>query len=162
MPRRLLVLGALAVGLSASPAAAQQPPVLTAFAIDSGAERASSTDETVVLSHRVVGARPSEYRVSARADFAGAQWVPYADVPTLRGWYRPDGESCDPTRRSHRVTLFFQVRATMGEEVRIVAGQRTLVPSRVESNVLRDTICAVDAATGLDGSSSDRHINPVR
>lgn len=157
-PGTLSLLAALAALLCATRAGAQQPPVLTAFAIDSGAERTAATDEAVVLSHRVVGARPSEYRVSVRADFTGAQWLPYADAPTLRGWYRADGETCDPTRRSHRVTLFFQVRSTVGEEVRIVAGQRTLVPSRVESNVLRDSICAVEALSGLDGSSENPHI----
>src|SRR6185295_6499070 len=109
---------------------------------------------------RVVGARPTEYRVSPRADFAGAPWIPYADVPTLRGWYRTDGESCDPAHRSHPVTLFFQVRPTLGEEVRIVAGQRTLVPSRVESNVLRDTICGVEPSPSLDGSFENPHIRP--
>jgi hypothetical protein len=45
-------------------------------------------------------------------------------------------------RRSHRVTLYFQVRANVGEEVRIIDGQRQLVPARVESNVLRATVCA--------------------
>ena len=57
-------------------------------------------------------------------------------------WFKPSDETCDAAQPSHRVILFFQVRATTGSEVRIVDGQRVLVAARVESNVLRDSICA--------------------
>jgi len=40
------------------------------------------------------------------------------------------------------VTLYLQVRATVGEELRVVDGQRQLRPARVESNVLKASICA--------------------
>jgi hypothetical protein len=128
------------------PAGAQraggQPPALTLFAINGGADTVPAGEPSLLLTHRTVGARPSEYHVSTRADFAGAPWLAYMDAPTLSNWYRADGEACDATRNSHRVTLFFQVRATVGEEVRVSDGQRQLVPSRVESNVLCDAICA--------------------
>ena len=119
-----------------------QPPVLTAFSINNGVDTVSMNASGVALVHTVVGTRPSDYRVSRRADFLGARWEPYADIPILQNWYDPSGETCDATRPSHRVTLYFQVRATLGEEVRIVDGQRQLQPARVESNVLKASICA--------------------
>ncbi len=120
----------------------RQPPVLTVFAINDGFDEVSSNAPTLLLSHTVVGVHPSEYRVSRRADFAQAQWLPYEGRPTLRDWFDAAGDSCDRLGRTHTVTLFFQVRAVIGEDVRIVNGQRQLLPVRVESNVLRDTICA--------------------
>lgn len=119
-----------------------QPPVLTAFSINATGDTVSSAAASVVLVHTTVGARPSEYRVSHRADFLGARWEPYADAPVVRDWYDATGQPCDATRPSHRVTLYLQVRATLGEEVRIVDGQRQLQPARVESNVLKASICA--------------------
>ena len=132
---------AAARALSAQ-AAAPQPPVLTAFSINGGVDTVSATAATVTLVHTVVGTAPTEYRVSRRSDFAGAPWLPYAPSPAIRDWYDATGEACDPRRGSHRVTLYLQVRARVGEEVRIIDGQRQLVPARVESNVLRATICA--------------------
>jgi len=131
---------ALAQG-RAGGSATGQPPVLTAFSINGGPDTVSATEPRVTLVHTVVGAHPSEYRVSHRADFAGATWQPYAGAPIIGNWYDGSGEGCG-VARSHRVTLYLQVRATIGEEVRIVDGQRQLVPARVESNVLRATICA--------------------
>lgn len=122
--------------------AREQPPVLTAFSINGGVDTVLATDPSVAIVHTVVGARPSEYRVSRRADFTGARWEPYAAPLTVRGWYDPAGPACSSNRPSHRVTLYFQVRATLGEEVRVVDGQRQIVPARVESNVLRATVCA--------------------
>lgn len=119
-----------------------QPPVLTAFTIDGGADTISAAALTVTLVHTVVGTAPTELRVSRRADFAGAPWMPYAPAPAIRDWYVATGEACGPGRGSHRVTLYLQVRASVGEEVRIVDGQRQLVPAQVESNVLRASICA--------------------
>ena len=119
-----------------------QPPVLTAFSINGGGDTVSVNAVGIALVHTVVGARPSDYRVSRRADFLGAHWEPYAETPILRDWLDANGETCDTTRPSHRVTLYFQVRATLGEEVRIVDGQRQLQPARVESNVLKASICA--------------------
>lgn len=119
-----------------------QPPVLTAFSINAGRDTLSAAATAVALVHTAVGARPSEYRVSHRADFLGAHWQPYTDTPILRDWYESTGDACDAARPSHRVTLYFQVRATVGEEVRIVDGQRQLQPARVESNVLKASVCA--------------------
>jgi hypothetical protein len=123
----------------------QQPPVLTAFSINAGVDSVSSANDAVVLTHTVVGTRPTEFRVSHRADFAGARWAPYAAPLTIRDWYERSGISCHASRSSHRVTLYLQVRATVGEEVRIVDGQRRLVPATVESNVLGANICALVA-----------------
>ena len=120
----------------------EQPPVLTAFSINGGVDTVLATDPSVALVHTVVGARPSEYRVSRRADFSGARWEPYTAPLSIRDWYDPAGPACSSNRQSHRVTLYFQVRATLGEEVRVVDGQRQIVPARVESNVLRATVCA--------------------
>ena len=119
-----------------------QPPVLTAFSINGGGDTVSINAAGVALVHTVVGTRPSDYRVSHRADFLGARWEHYAETPILRDWNGPNGGKCDATRASHRVTLYFQVRATVGEEVRVVDGQRQLQPARVESNVLKASICA--------------------
>jgi hypothetical protein len=145
---RLLVVTALVSFTSAlapGQGVKQQPPVLTAFSINAGADSVSSAADAVVLTHTVVGARPMEFRVSHRADFAGARWVPYAAPLTIRDWYEGSGASCHASHSSHRVTLYLQVRASVGEEVRIVDGQRHLVPATVESNVLGANICAVVA-----------------
>jgi hypothetical protein len=122
-----------------------QPPVLTVFSINATAESVPASAPSVSLSHTVVGAAPSEYRVSHRADFLGARWIPYAVPLTVRDWYDSSGSPCDGFRSSHRVTLYLQVRARVGEQIRIVEGQRQLVPANVESNVLRATICAYRA-----------------
>ena len=121
---------------------AEQPPVLTAFSINGGMDTVSTSDLTIALTHTIVGTRPSEYRVSHRADFAGARWELYPGAISMRDWYDASGAACDSTHTSHWVTFFLQVRATLGEEVRVVDGQRQLVPARVESNVLRRTVCA--------------------
>ncbi len=122
-----------------------QPPVLTAFSINGGTDTVSVTVPAVRLDHTVVGTRPSEYRVSHRADFARATWLPYVAAPTFRDWYDAGGEWCDASHTGRRVVLYLQVRASVGEEVRIVDGQRHLVPARVESNVLRAMVCAHSA-----------------
>lgn len=132
----------------------QQPPVLTAFSINAGADSVSSSDPSVTLTHTVVGERPSEYRVSHRADFAGAQWMPYITPLSIRNWYDRSAVACTMSPASHgsrRVTLFLQVRAKVGEALRIADGQRQLVPSNVESNVLRATICAT--STDVNGAA---------
>ena len=133
------------LGASSSPGAAQrpaQPPVLTAFSINGGSDTVSAAAVGVALVHTVVGSPPSEFRASRRADFLGARWEPYAETPILHDWYDPTGEPCDATRPSHRVTFYFQVRSTVGTEVRVVDGQRQLQPARIESNVLKASICA--------------------
>jgi len=122
-----------------------QPPVLTAFSINGGTDTVSVTVPAVRLDHTVVGTRPSEYRVSHRADFARATWLPYVAAPTFRDWYDAGGDWCDASHTGRRVVLYLQVRASVGEEVRIVDGQRHLVPARVESNVLRAMVCAHSA-----------------
>jgi hypothetical protein len=143
--RLILVAASLAVGAAAAPGQArplQQPPVLTVFTINGGADSVSSAEPSVALTHTVVGATPSEYRVAHRADFAGGSWKPYKRALDVHDWYDATGESCFAPGPSHRVTLYLQVRATVGEEMRVVDGQRQLVPARIESNVLRATICA--------------------
>jgi len=138
----LYFAGLLLPAIVSGQGARQQPPVITVFTINGGADSVSAADASVSLTHIVVGARPSEYRVSHRADFAGARWTPYAAPLTIRDWYDGSGAACVVSHPSHRVILFLQVRANVGEEVRIVDGQRQLVPASVESNVLRATICA--------------------
>jgi hypothetical protein len=139
-----LFVAALAPGDDArAQAGAPQPPVLTAFRINGSADTVSATAATVALVHTLVGTTPTEYRVSRRSDFAGARWLPYTSVLAIRDWFDETGEACGQRRGSHRVTLYLQMRASVGEEVRIVDGQRQLVPARVESNVLRASICAL-------------------
>lgn len=125
-----------------TPLVAQQPPVITALTIRGTADTIWASDQTVTLVHTVVGARPTEYRVSRRADFVGAAWQAYTPAPIVRDWYDAAGDACDGSKVTHRATLYFQVRSAVGEEVRIVDGQRQLLPARVESNVLRATACA--------------------
>lgn len=119
-----------------------EPPVLTSFTINKAAHTVSTSELTVLLTHTARGTRPTEYRVSHRADFLGASWLPYVDVPNMRDWFHASGSACDSTRASRLVTLFFQVRVTGGTEVRVAAGQRRVVSTAIESNVLRDDICA--------------------
>jgi len=147
-----LVAGSWVSSPTAAPGQAvkQQPPVITAFSINSGADSVSAADAAVVLTHTVVGARPTEFRVSHRADFAGAKWTTYAAPLAIRDWYDASGATCATSHPSHRITLYLQVRANVGDEVRIVDGQRQLVPASVESNVLRATVCAHAAGQPLD------------
>jgi hypothetical protein len=122
-----------------------KPPVLTSFSINTGVDTVSATARYVALVHASVGTPPAEYRVSRRADFAGAPWMPYEAHLILRDWYDASGDACTvgTSLSGRRVTLYFQVRAALGEEIRIVNGQRRLQPARAESNVLRASICAV-------------------
>jgi hypothetical protein len=149
---RLLIawFAVIPVARLAGQSGASQPPVITSFSINGGADTVSATDPMVILVHAIVGTPPTEYRVAHRADFARAQWLPYAPTLQLRDWYDAAGESCDAARPSHRITLYLQVRSTVGEELRIVDGQRRLIPAHVESNVLRATICARVPGRGGD------------
>src|SRR5689334_4976209 len=106
-----------------------QPPVLIRFVINRGADTASASSAQVELSHSVVGERPTHYRVSPRADFSGASWLPYVDMLTVKEWNHATGPSCDASHRSHLVTLFLQVRVVTGADVRVIDGQRALVPT---------------------------------
>jgi hypothetical protein len=119
---------------------ASQPPVITVFALDNGAAVAAR-DTPMILAHTVVGAAPTEYRVSSRGDFAGATWQPYLVAATLARWDALTTPGCDVEGTTARLRLFLQVRTTLGDDVRIVNGQRTLVPVTVESNVVTDSIC---------------------
>ena len=166
MPRRarpsvavffaLLLIEGSAVATAQRPS--EQPPVLTAFSINGGADSILTSEPTIALTHTIVGTRPSEYRVSHRADFAGARWEPYAGTISMRDWYDASGPSCDSGRPARRVTFFLQVRTTLGEEVRVVDGQRQLVPARVESNVLRASVCARSPAK--TSGSPERSTSP--
>jgi hypothetical protein len=144
--------------------AKQQPPVLTAFTINGGADTVSSSDASLTLTHTLVGARPSEYRVSHRADFAGARWMAYTPPLSIRNWYDGSGATCaalSTSHASHRVTLYLQVRAKVGDELRIVDGQRQLVPSNVESNVLRASICA-NTANSANPTGAPPTLGPAK
>lgn len=153
MGRTLCVLLAL-VALACSSALAQQaslaatraqPPVLTHFAINDTATITSGSTMTLDLVHTLAGAPPSEFRVSARADFENALWLPYSKPLRLTGWQSLIGRdaACDGRRAGQRLQLYLQVRADLGGEVQIVNGQRELVPRKVESNVVSDAICVV-------------------
>lgn len=138
----LCALGAVATisGVADAQPASRQPPVLTAFALNDGAATAVR-DAPVVLAHSVAGTRPTSYRASARADFAGAVWLPYVRRPELAHVEPFTTPGCDVQGSTRRLRVFLQVRATLGDEMRIVNGQRSLVPVVVESNVLADSIC---------------------
>lgn len=129
-------------------AAVIQPPVLVLFAINDSAARVNRTD-AVVLSHRVVGARPTHYRVSTRADFSDAAWTDYLPAATWNG-ARSGGAPCGDGNAGTLLRLFFQVRTIAGQEVRIVSGHRTMVPVHIESNVLGDAICVEPGAVHLN------------
>ena len=142
---QLLALTAMAATVATGqtttvPRAAQRPPVLTTFALNDGAA-STPANTPVVLAHTVVGARPSDYRVSPRADFAGAPWLAYASRPMLGNIDILSSAGCDIAGTTRRLRLYLQVRAVLGDEVRIVNGQRTLQPVVAESNVLADSIC---------------------
>jgi hypothetical protein len=126
-----------------APIQGEQPPVLTSFAINGGAATVAASEDSVALRHTAVGRRPSEYRVSHRADFSGAVWLPYTETPRMKDWFNATSDACDSPGSSRRITLYFQVRAATGAAMRVVKGQRELVAASVESNVLRDVICAV-------------------
>jgi hypothetical protein len=160
-----LMLGVSPIGAAQQPTdPSDKPPVLTSFSINASTDTVSASAPFVILVHGAVGTPPAEYRVSHRADFAGAAWTPYEATPIVRDWYDASGEVCSSKdagaqslatvktsgiasvaepRTGKRVTLYFQVRAALGEEIRVVNGQRRLQPSRAESNVLRATICAL-------------------
>ena len=143
---RVLNVLSLPLALLALPAFGQgtphQPPVLMAFALNNGAENAKAG--RLVLAHAIAGANPTEYRVSARSDFDGAVWMSYEPRPTADARHWRAGGRCEAAGFS-RLVLFLQVRRRAGEEVRIVAGKRTLVPVWLESNVLADSICIESA-----------------
>ncbi|MBL0169920.1 MAG: hypothetical protein IPP90_04175 [Gemmatimonadaceae bacterium] len=138
----LAVAAAVSQSATVQPGAVRQPPVLTVFALNDGAAT-SSPDATIVLSHTVVGTVPTSYRVSSRADFAGAAWLPYTRRPELVNVAGLSTLGCDVPGSVRRLRLFLQVRSTLGDEVRIVNGQRSLTPVVAESNVLADSICLV-------------------
>lgn len=146
-PLRLLfvrVLNALSLPLAllALPghrqAAPHQPPVLMTFALNNGAE--TTRAGSLVLAHTIAGANPTDYRISSRSDFEAATWMPYETRLTTDSRHWRTGGRCEAAGFS-RLLLFLQVRRRAGEEVRIVAGKRTLVPVWLESNVLADSIC---------------------
>lgn len=148
----LALLVALAgLGAAAPPIASQDrprhPPVILAFAIsDSLATVAAGAP--VPLVHRVVGTRPTHYRVSQRTDFAGAAWLPYREQPVWQAARSGPGASCPGRPGGVVVRLYFQVRTVLGHEVRIVDGHRVLTPMTAESNVQTDTVCVLDSSPG--------------
>jgi hypothetical protein len=149
------------VRAQASAAAPPQPPVLTAFSINGGADTVSAAAPTVTLVHTVVGTAPTGVPLSAVArTLSGRPGFPMRRHRPFGDWYDATGEPCGPQRESHRVTLYLQVRATVGEEMRIIDGQRQLVPARVESNVLRATICA-RLAGGIVSATEPGSVAPL-
>jgi hypothetical protein len=145
---------AVLTALAATPVLAQasvagvgraQPPVLTRFAINDTATVTTAQVVALELAHALAGSPPTEFRVSARADFANALWMPYTTPLRLTGWQSlmTRDAPCDGRRPGQRLQLYLQVRADLGGEVQIVNGQRELVPRKVESNVVSDAICVV-------------------
>lgn len=118
--------------------------MLTRLRINGNAATAMRDESPLRLEHGMAGALPIEYRVSARADMADAQWAPYAAPLQLRNWHALVSRTpCDGAQAGERLLLFLQVRAEMGGDVRIVNGQRVLVPQRIESNIVSDAICVI-------------------
>lgn len=123
-----------------------QPPVLTSLVINDTATTVSRDARILDLKHVVAGARPSEYRISARADMANSLWMPYATPLQLGAWQSlidRSASACDGKRAGQRLQLYFQVRTELGGTVHIVSGQRVIVPQKVESNIVSDAICVV-------------------
>ncbi len=122
----------------------QQPPVLTRLRLNGNAATVAADGTPLLLEHGIAGAAPTEYRVSARADMADARWASYAVPLQLRGWHALVSRApCDGAQAGERLLLFLQVRAEMGGAMRIVNGQRVLMPQRIESNIVSDAICVV-------------------
>jgi hypothetical protein len=124
-----------------------QPPVLTSLAINDMATTVSRAAQRLDLRHVVAGARPSEYRISARADMANALWMPYVTPLQLGSWQSLIGRGvsvCDGRRSGYRLQLYLQVRTQLGGTVHIVKSQRVIVPQQIESNIVSDAICVVD------------------
>ena len=137
-----------------------QPPVLTSLAINDTATTASRGARMLDLKHVVAGARPSEYRISARADMANSLWMPYATPLQLRAWQSlidRSASACDGKRAGQRLQLYFQVRTELGGTVHIVSGQRVIVPQKIESNIVSDAICVVS-----DRPASAKAVNQRR
>jgi hypothetical protein len=131
---RLAMVSAATVSPARLPA---QPPVLVSFAVvDSGASEPGR--RTVWLQHRVVGIRPTQYRVSSRADFSGAVWQAYEAEPR---WSASMAGLPGCAAAGVSLRLFFQVRAELGQQQEVVGGQRVLRPVTVESNVLSGDAC---------------------
>ena len=134
-------MAALALAQPASaPSPTRQPPVLTSFALNEGGTAAVAS-MPLRISHTVVGTAPSAFRISTRADFVGATWLPYLRQPEVQPSTFPSAPGCDAHGSARRLRLFLQVRSSLGDEVRIVNGQRTLAPVMAESNVMVDSIC---------------------
>lgn len=129
-------------GTAAGQSAPNRPPVLVSFSLNGEAGSARAGDK-LALVHTAVGPRPREYRVSTRADFVGAPWLAYEIRPLWDASGQPTHPGCEGGGPEPAATLqvYFQVRVVLGEEIRIVNGQRTLVPLTLDSNVLTDSIC---------------------
>gem|GEM_PF-1996124 len=125
---------------------ATQPSVLISLAINDTATAVSRAARVLALNHVVAGARPVEYRISARADMANALWMPYMTPLHLGAWQSLIGRgttTCDGNPSGRRLQLFLQVRTALGGTVHIVNGQRVLVPQKIESNIVSDAICVL-------------------
>lgn len=127
-----------------------QPPVIVRFSINDTANIVHKSTGALQLVHSLAGTRPVEYRVSVRADFQNALWLPYTPNTQLTGWQAflqsvaKTGNGCGGRSDAVRLQLFLQVRSDLGGTVTIVNGQRVVVPQKVESNVVSDTICVID------------------
>lgn len=136
LPRLVSVL-VLANDALAQPQAAQPPVVVSLAVVDSGGDGAAN--RTVWLQHRVVGVRPTQLRVSRRADFSDAAWSPYDPNPRYRASLA-ELPSC-AAAGTVALRLFFQVRAELGQRAEVREGQRVLRPVTVESNVVTAEVC---------------------
>jgi hypothetical protein len=139
--RLAAILGLPVLPLRASAQRTGNPPVLTVFAIEGAATSVSPDRDALYLTHTVVGLRPSEYRVSARADFAGASWLPYLEPLRAKPWLHHAIPGCDSSSAERVLHLFLQVRVSLGNGVRVVDGQRVVTAVHAESNVMTDSIC---------------------
>lgn len=149
MPRPLVVMLCSSVILSTHSVAAQRSdgpvaapaPVLTQFSINDRAARVSATRTTLTLTHQLAGGVPTEFRVSARADFANTLWLPYVTPLRLAGWQPlvTGGAPCGAAERGLLLRLFLQMRIARAGDESALRGQRS-VP-RTESNVVSASVC---------------------
>jgi hypothetical protein len=151
--RDRLAMGALAAYLAAQSTSSvvsqqRQPPVLLSLqlGVRERADGEPSAPVVVTLTHRLVGSFPAHYRVSPRPDLLGATWLPYAALPMWAGALVPGTPCQGRLGAGTLLRLYFQVRAVLGQDIRVIQGQRVLVPTTSESNVLSGELCVVPTA----------------
>ncbi len=136
-------------------------PVLSSFAINSGA--AATTSRTVTLNNTCTGA-PTEYMASESASFTGAAWAPYSNSP---GFTLSTGNGTK--------TVYFKVRnvtgtsATLSDTIQLNAPTAPAIGSfginngagtATSANVTLDNVCTntpteymASESPGFEGAS---------